>query len=152
MAHLPNTISFGKVVVTIDDPTNPGNQIAPCGFLKKSLKLSSATSDTVVPDCDNPDAPAFIQRNIVSLSAEISGSGAMAGENTAQWMQFWMGGQSRQCVITYNVPGAQGGFTLSGLFLLSDWSLDADRKSEGGRTQQSVTLQSDGLLTYAPLP
>lgn len=149
---LPRTLSFGNVIITIDDGTfaTPMVPVAPCGFLKKSVKFTAQSSDTIVPDCASPDAPAFIERNIVSLSCEVSGSGVLAEENSKFWRDFWVSGLSRPCVINFNDTGANGGFTVTGNFVLTDWSLDADKKSEGGRTQQSVTLQSDGLLTFAP--
>lgn len=145
----PISASFGGVVVTIDDGSGD-NQVAPCGFTKKSVKLSAQSSDTVVPDCDDPNLPAFVERNVVSLSCEISGSGLMAMENSALWMLFFMSGASRACVVTFPGTGANGGFSISGSFILSDFPLDVDRKSEGGRAQQSITLQNDGAFVYAP--
>lgn len=145
----PITASFGGVVVTIDDGSG-SNQVAPCGLIKKSVKFQAQSSDTVVPDCDDPNLPAFVERNVVSLSCEISGNGVMAMENTALWMGFFMGGVSRPCVVTFPGTGANGGFSITGAFILSDFPLDVDRKSEGGRAQQSITLQNDGAFVYAP--
>lgn len=147
MSNLPPTLSFGRFVVTIDDGSGT-NQVAPCGFLKKSLKFNANSSDTVVPDCDDPDLAGWVERNVVSLSAEISGSGVLDMANTALWMGFLLGAVSRKCVVNFNLTGANGGFKLSGNFILTDWALDNEKNSGGGRTQQSVTLQSDGLLTY----
>ena len=72
----PNTLTFGKFKIYVEDPANPGSFIAPCGFTDKSLTLTAATAEEEIPDCDNPDAPAWVGRNIKSLSATVAGQGA----------------------------------------------------------------------------
>lgn len=151
MANLPPTSTFGQYLITIDDGSGT-NQVAPCGFLKKSVKFDASTSETIVPDCTNPDLAAFVERNVVSLSVSVDGSGVLAMENTGLWAGFYFGAVSRPCVINLNVAGSLGGFTVTGNFILSSWSHDASKKDEAGRTQQAVTLMSDGLLTYTANP
>jgi hypothetical protein len=149
----PTTLPFAAFIVKLglgDGP--PETFIAPCGFTKKSLKLSAQSSDTIVPDCDDPTLPAWIERNITSLSAEVSGSGVLSMGGLATWRTWFLSGLSKNVQVILNLPGASGGGYFQGPAILSDFPLDVDLKSEGGRTQMSVTLQNDGQWTWTDNP
>jgi hypothetical protein len=142
----PNTLPFSKFVVQIDDGT--GTFVAPCGFLKKAHKRTAQTSDTIVPDCDDPDAAAYLERNVVSLSHEVSGDGVMAEESDALWRVWWESGLSRNVRITYGQVGALNGGYYQGPAVLASLDDTVDRKSEGGRVQRSITIQNDGKWAW----
>ncbi len=148
----PKTLPFGRMIVQIESAPGSGQFVAPCGFLKKSFKQTSQTSDTVVPDCDDPDLPADLQRNVVSRSWEVQGSGVLAMENHQFWQTWKYNCDSRAVQVIMGGPGAAGGGIYQGNGLLSDFSIDSDRKSEGGRAQVSVTIQSDGAYSFTPNP
>jgi hypothetical protein len=148
----PITLPFSGYLVLLGNGATPEVFTAPCGFIKKALKFSAASSDTIVPDCDNPALPAWTLRNITSLSAQISGSGVLAMENLALWTNWLLSGADKNVQVQKNLPGAQGGGYWQGAALLTDFSEDVDLKSEGGRTQQAVTIDSDGPWFWTPNP
>lgn len=144
----PTTLSFSKFVVLLGNGAVPEVFAAPCGFTKNSLKLSMATSDTVVPDCDDPEAAAWTERFVSSLSGQVAGSGVLAMESLSIWRDWALSGQSQNIRILFNLPGANGGGYFQGAGILSDFSADVDRASEGGRVQISVTIDNDGEWTW----
>ena len=143
----PTTLSFGDFVVKLGDGGSPETFAAPCGFVKESLKLSAQSSDTLVPDCDDPNAAAWTQSSVYGLSAEITGSGVLAMESLATWRAYFLSGASKNVQVLI-LPGASGGGYYQGAFVLTDFQSDVDRKSEGGRTQISVTMKSDGAVAW----
>ena len=147
MANLPKTERFGKFVIELEWPKGSGQFRAPMGFIKKSLKRTTATSDTIVVDADDPDLPADVERNKVSRSWEISGSGACAVDDIDMWETVDEDPDSWLFRVTRRETGADGGRIFLGYGILSDLSDDSDKKSEGGRTQRNVTIQGDGPLT-----
>ena len=54
----PTTLSFGSFKVFMNTANSPDTFVAPCGFTQKALNLSAQSSETTVPDCDDPTAPA----------------------------------------------------------------------------------------------
>ncbi|MDR3512627.1 MAG: phage tail tube protein [Caulobacteraceae bacterium] len=148
----PTTLPFSSFQVLLGDGATPETFSAPCGFTKRSLKLSSQTSDTIVPDCDDPTIAAWTERNVSSLSGQVSGNGVTAMGSLSTWRAWFLSGQTKNIRILFNLPGAQGGGYFQGGAVLTDWSHDADIKSEGGRTQQSVTLDNDGLWAWTDNP
>lgn len=146
----PTTERFGKLIITID--RGDGTFVAPCGFTKKALKHSTTSSDTEVPDCDDPDLPANVERAVSALSYQVTGSGVLAAENLALWRAWFQAGESRAIKVEVDDTGANGGGFYTGNAILTDWSWDADRKSEGGRIQQSVQIDSDGGWTWTDNP
>lgn len=140
----PTTLPFSKFKVLLGDGGAPETFNWPCGFIKNALKLSAQSSDTIVPDCDDPMAAAWTQRFVSALSGSITGNGVMAMESLSIWRQWFASGQSKNIRIVIDLPGAQGGGYWYGAAILTDFSADSDRKSEGGRTQQSVTIDNDG--------
>jgi hypothetical protein len=148
----PKTQRFGAFILMMETAHGSGLFTAPIGFIKRGLKITNQTSDTIVVDPENPDAPCATERNTVSQSWEISSSGALAIEDYTRWEQAADDGLTRQFQIIFAGPGANGGRTRQGGGIVSDVSLDSDKKSEGGRTQISITVQSDGPSTVTISP
>lgn len=138
----PRTLPFSDFVVLLGDGATPENFTAPCGFTKRSLKLSAATSEAVVPDCDDPDAVPWTERLSSSQSAQVSGSGVLAMASLATWRARV--GVSGNVRVMFDDTGANGGGYYQGAAILSDLSFDSDRTANGGRTQISVTIDNDG--------
>lgn len=144
----PRTLPFGDFVIFIGDGASPENFAAPCGFTKEALKLSSQTSSIVVPDCDDPDAAAWEEKSVSSLSAQVTGSGVLAMAALATWRAKYLAGQSFTIRMMFDDTGANGGGYFQGAAILTDLSFDSDRTANGGRTQISVTLDNDGEWTW----
>ncbi|XKM40327.1 phage tail tube protein [Rhizobium ruizarguesonis] len=74
----PSTARFGKFRIMLGNSADPIVYAAPCGFTSKSLTLTKDLTDVTLPDCDDPDAVAWVGRDASTLSASVSGEGVLA--------------------------------------------------------------------------
>jgi predicted secreted protein len=107
---------------------------------KRGLKFSSSTNKSIIPDCDNPDDPAWQEAIKDALSASIDGSGKL--DNKAATITFydtWFRSPDAKTVQVWlgTVGYWQGDFQLTG------WEVTGDRNDNA---DASVTLESDGEL------
>lgn len=137
----PTTIRSGKLLVKIGDSNSPINYLAPCGFTSKSLVLSKNLTDVNIPDCDNPDDPAWVGRDVESLTASITGEGVMAAESVETWMNAFEDTDSVPVKVEIVFPLVT--YVYTGLMHVSSVTFGAE---QGGRVTCNVELQSDGEL------
>lgn len=148
---LPTTLSFGKMIVLLEDLTTPGTYAAPCGFTDKSLEFAKELADVVIPDCDDPDAAAWVGREVRSLSYSISGEGVLALEAIPTWQELKDRQTSRNVRVivsgdtTGGTPG-NGGF-YQGRAHLESFSQTG---TLGEKLRFNISMQSDGAWTYTP--
>lgn len=145
----PVTLRFGDGYIELGDGATPTEVFTKvCGFTEIQMTFEKELNDTVVPDCDDPDAPAWTQRDAVSQSASFSCSG-VAGVAAIPLMQSaFADGASRNTRIRL-VGGGSGGGTpdrlISGKFH-TKYSLSGQR---GERWQVEFSGESDGAVTNA---
>jgi predicted secreted protein len=142
----PTTLPFSKLLILIGDGASPETFAAPCGLTSKSFDLSATSNGIEVPDCDDPDAPAWTERVVKALSGTVSGSGILAAESFPIWQDWALGGQTKNARVQLDNAGL--GY-YSGAFILSKFSLKA---SLGDKVQVDVTLESDGQITFTTVP
>lgn len=140
----PTTFPWHELIIEVSDGGNPETFGAPCGLTSKSFNAQSQTNDTVIPDCDNPELPAWTGRTVASLTRDITGSGALAGESLELWDDWWSSGESRNCRVSLE-GGALGSWQWSGAYVLTGFEIGANIGD--GKIQVSVTIQSDGEIT-----
>jgi hypothetical protein len=140
----PNTHSFGKFKVYLDlDGT--GSFAAPCGFNENSLRLSKAVNETIIPDCDDPDAAQWTETDAVSRSLTVSGQGIMAVESSATWRNAWLENDSIPIRVMFDVVLAKDGGYWSGNAHVTQLEFGAAR---GNRITCSVEITGDGAFTW----
>ena len=71
------TTTFGSFLIKLGDGASPEVFAAPCGLTTKGFNQTANVQETSVPDCADPDAPAYIERAVDTISSEIT---AMAGQ------------------------------------------------------------------------
>lgn len=137
---LPTTRKFGALVIYLEDPATPGVFTAPCGFTEKSFTIERDLTDVVVPDCANVDAPAWVGREVRSLTWSVTGSGVLALEALPTWREF------AESTAAYNVrveitsaAGAGGGY-YTGKAHIASFEVSG---ALGEKLQISVDIQSD---------
>lgn len=140
----PTTKTFGDFIVQIETTSGSGIFSAPCGLTSKGFNQTANTQTTVVPDCDDPDAPAYEEKAVDSIGAEISGSGVMATEAFTTWQDWFDSADVKACRI---YPKGSGNGYYAGNFLLTAFNMTVDR---GQKVQVSVTMQNDGQYTWTP--
>jgi len=138
----PTTMRFGKFRVLLGDGATPEAFTAPCGFTSRSFSRSKELSDIVIPDCDNPDAPSHVARDVRSLSSSISGSGVLAKTALPTWEAAYDSAESVNCRI--EMDWGDTTITYEQRFHLSSMELSGE---DGGRVQISVSMESDGAYT-----
>nr|WP_176024862.1 phage tail tube protein [Brucella pseudintermedia] len=145
----PTTARFGKMIVSLGTVASGGaiNYAAPCGFTSKSLNLSNNLTDIEIPDCDNPDDPFWVARDIQSMTAQISGEGVLAAEAIPTWSAARqnMDGVPVQVEVIFS----SGTLVYEGYFKFESFEIGAEN---GGRVTVSVSLQSDGEVTETWTP
>lgn len=145
----PVTAKFGAFVVSLATADSPNDFTAPCGFTSKSLVMGKNLSEVSIPDCDDPDLPIWLGRDVQSQTASITGEGVMAASSVEAWLDFYEGSASLQCEV--EVTFSTGTLTFVGAFHLESWTLGAE---QGGRVTCNVTMQSDGEIagSWTPSP
>lgn len=138
----PTTLRFGKFKIYLEDPDAPGTYILPCGFRDKSMDLDAATQEEALPDCDDPDAAAWLARAVSTLSATVTGNGLFAIESYATWRRWMLAADSRNVRVVFDDVAAgyyQGAAVLTKL---------GHAVQLGQRIQASVSLASDGAWAW----
>ncbi len=138
----PVTAKFGKLRVLLGDGASPETFAAPCGFTSKSLALSKNLSEVSIPDCDDPDAPIWLGRDVESLTVSISGEGVLAASAIQTWQDAFDSTDSVNAQV--EIEFSTGEMVYEGAFHLSSLTFGAE---QGGRVTVSVEMQSDGEVT-----
>lgn len=138
----PTTHTFGQFLIMIERADSPGEFYAPCGLTTKSFNQTASTQETSVPDCDDPDAPAYVERAVDTISAEISGNGVLAAEAFPVWRGWFDSAASRACRV---YPMGQSGGFYSGNFVLTQFNMPVQR---GQKVNVDITMTSDGQYVW----
>ncbi len=137
----PTTFRFGEFLIEVGDGNSPETFGAPCGLTSKSFEGTAATNDTNVPDCDDPDAASWLERDVVSLSRNITGSGILAKEFLQTWDDWWESANTKNVQITID------GLVWTGAYILSTFTING---TLGSKLAVSITMTSDGQVTRVP--
>jgi len=147
----PTVIPGTKLLILIgvggDSPGSPDIFAEPCGLTTKNFSLSASTNTTLIPDCINPDLPAWEAKDVNSLSAEVTGTGVMAVESFHTWLDWFLGATERSARIQLVSPTALPlslGYFL-GSFILSELKYGGVR---GQKVTIDLTLVNNGALTF----
>lgn len=146
MANYVKGAKGTKLLIKVGDGASPENFVHYCTInAEREFALEANVNESINIDCDDPDAPGWVDREVESLSGQITGAGVL---NTPDWRVFrgWFtSGEPRNVQVVLNVDAVDGGEVASGQFLLTNLSKTGDR---GGKIQGSLTLQSTGPLEF----
>jgi predicted secreted protein len=145
---LPTALSFGKMVMYLESRTTPGNYIAPCGLTTRSFNISKETSDITLPDCADPDLPAWQARDVRALSWTVSGEGVLALEALIEWRTFAQSSQSRRVRVELTTAAGAGGGYWTGSGHLTSFEVSG---TLGEKLQVSIEIQGDGEAVWTAL-
>lgn len=136
----PVTARFGKFRVLLD-LAGTGTYSAPCGFTSKSLTLGKSLSEVSLPDCDDPDAPIVLGRDVESITSSVSGEGVLAASSVTTWLDAYEATES--VAVKIEIEFASGTVTWTGSMHVESLEIGAE---QGGRVTLNVSMQSDGAL------
>lgn len=134
---MATTLKFSQFLIELGNGAVPEVWAAPCGLTSRGFSRTAATNDTNNPPCDDPDAPSWLERDVVSLSGSLSGSGVVADEDYDVWETWFNGAVSKNVRITL------GTRTWIGACLLTKLDITGSR---GKRTELSVSIDTDGEM------
>lgn len=143
----PSTVSASSILVLVGDGASPETFAQPCGFTSRGFNRTTDVSEVDVPDCDDPDAPGWTEREVRSLSAAVSGEGVIAKESLDVWDEWYESGAARNCKVRFNNYGGTGVHRdYEGEFILTRFELGGENKT---RANVTVELQSNGPVPLA---
>jgi predicted secreted protein len=138
----PTVIPGTKLLILIGDGASPEVFAAPCGLTTTGFTLSASTNSTLIPDCADPEAPAWEAKDVNALSAQVSGSGVMAVESYALWKDFFMGAVAKNVQIKLDDPGLG---SYQGQFILTSFKNTGQR---GQKVNVDITLDNNGAVVW----
>jgi predicted secreted protein len=137
----PTTLRGTQLYIKIGDGASPETFTHPCTInAERGIVFRSTTNDIIVPDCTNPDDPAWRELVKDALSAGITGSGILdATLSVIQSWDTWFRGDDGKNVQVWlgNIGYWQGSFKLT------EWNPQGDRNN---KITTPITLESDGVV------
>jgi hypothetical protein len=142
----PTVIAGTKLLILVGNGATPEVFSQPCGLTTRNFDLAASTNSTLIPDCDDPEAPAWEAKDVNALSATISGSGVMAIEAFPTWKDWFMNAQSKNIQIKLDDPAL--GY-WQGSFIMSSAKFTGVR---GQKVNIDCTMVNDGAVSWVDAP
>lgn len=143
----PLSFNGSKIAIKVGDGGDPETFTHPCLInASRGIQFSSSTIDSVIPDCADQDAPAWVTREKDSLTVTITGEGIMDAASTADYFDWYEGAAAKNVQGVVNVGGGANEQTFEGAFHLTEFQISGERKE---KSQVSITLVSTGEITRA---
>lgn len=141
------TVPGKSLLIKVGDGATPEVFTHNCSInAERGLQLSAQTNDINVPDCDDPDLMAWVEREKVSLSGQITGAGTLNAEDQDLFWDWFKSPDTKNVKVVTDIAGASGGRVFSGAFHCTNFEISGNR---GEKCTCSITLQSSGEITMA---
>ena len=140
----PTTAKPGKMRILLGDGAVPEVFTAPCGMTTKGLTIAKNLAEVSIPDCDDPDAPFWMARDVESQTASISGEGVLAAESEDEWNAAAFSADAVN--VKVEIEFTTGTRTYTGAFHIDSFAISAQ---QGQRVSANISMQSDGILSSA---
>lgn len=135
-----------KILIKFGDGNSPEVFTHYCSInAEREFALEANLNEDLAINCDDPDAPGWVDREVESLSGQITGAGQL---NTPDWRilrRRMVAGEAINMQVVLDVSAADGGEIATGAFIISNLTKTGDR---GGKIQAAITLQSTGPLEF----
>ncbi|WP_421912730.1 phage tail tube protein [Mesorhizobium sp.] len=139
-------VTGSKLLVQIGNGANPEVFDHDCLInTKRGVQFSSEKTESIMPDCDNPDDPAWKSVSKDGFQATISGAGMLYAASLGDWWDWYNSDDAKN--VRFNVTPA--GY-WQGAFKLTDFEVTADGNKDTATT--TVTIVSDGAVVWVPVP
>lgn len=142
----PTVLVGTKLLILVGDGATPEVFAQPCGLTTRGIDFSASTNTTLIPDCDDPEAPAWEAKDVNALSASVTGNGVMAIESFDIWNDWFQEAQARNCQI--KLDSALLGY-WAGQFILTGLKYGGQR---GQKVTVDITMANTGAVTWVPAP
>lgn len=142
----PKTMNGTSLLVKIGDGGGPEVFTHTCLInAARGIQFTSTTNDVIVPDCADPEAPGWLERNKDGLGATITGAGVLATDLIEDFFNWYKGKDTRNIQVAVNVAGADGGGHWAMASHLTEFEVTGERAN---KAQFTCTILSDGEATW----
>ena len=143
----PTTYSGSLVAIYLESATTPGTYVKPCGLTQHTATFTKNMNEVDVPDCDDPDLPAWIEREVSSLDFSASGSGVLAAESVETWWDAYNTTEPINARIYIGKPdNITTGHHWQGQVHVSQFEVGGNR---GERANVTINIVSHGEMVMA---
>lgn len=139
------TLNGHQLLIQIGDGGGPEVFTHDCLInTERGIQFSADGQETIIPDCADPDAPAWKDLMKDGLMAVVNGQGLLNTSSLPAWDTWFRNNATKNVRVNVNVAGASGGGYWAGAFHLMNFEVTGTRKQ---KATVSVTLQSSGTVT-----
>jgi hypothetical protein len=141
------TIPGKSLLIKVGDGGSPETFVHNCSInAERGLVLTAQTNDVNVPDCDDPDLMAWIEREKISLGGQINGAGTLHAEDVDLYFAWLASSSTKNVKVVTDISGASGGRVFTGAWHCTNFEISGNR---GEKCSASITLLSSGAITIA---
>lgn len=134
-----------KLVLKVGNGAEPEVFTALCTInAERGITFNAQTNDANIPDCDDLDALAWLAREKVSLSVDVTGGGMSHKSDVKKLWDWFEGEDAKNCQIIMDDDTSGNVITFEGAFHLTQFDLTGNR---GEKVNSTMTLASDGAVT-----
>jgi predicted secreted protein len=142
----PTTFNGSKILIKVGDGAETETFAHPCLInTTRALQGSVTTVDSVVPDCDDPDAIAWTEREKDAISYTITGEGVMDASSIEEYIDFLESADAKNVQVVIADGDTTNGRVGTGAFHLTEFQVSGARKE---KATASITLVSDGIVAW----
>lgn len=143
------TLRFAQQSLLLGGPAAIGTYEAPCGFIELGLTVNIETNSTNVPDCDDPDLPAWLVSDEVSKQMVLNGTGVLDTDALQVWRDWLLEGGERYVRWMTDGVAADGGGYFQAPGILSTYEEGGQR---GQRWSLTTGITLNGKPEWVPTP
>lgn len=148
----PTTYKGSLVAIYLADPldvTPPFTFLKPCGLSNHTVTFTKNAQEVNVPDCDDPEAPQWIERDVESLDFSATGEGILAAEAVEAWWDYFNSTDSVLARIYIGAPdNITNGYFWEGQVHVNSFEVTGQT---GQRAQCSIGIVSSGEMTFTKI-
>lgn len=145
----PTTYKGSLIAIYLESADSPGVYVKPCGLSEHSFTFSKNAQEVNVPDCDDPELPQWVERDVESLDFSGQGSGILAAEAVQDWWGFFNQTDSINArIYVGSLTDTDNGYYWAGKVHVTSFEMTGQ---VGQKAQVSIAVASDGQLTFTPV-
>lgn len=141
------TLKFAQQLLMLGDGATPEEFAAPCGFTSLNLTVNIETNSVNVPDCADPDLPAWLVSDEVSKQMVLGGSGVLDTDAMQDWRDWLMDGGEKNVRWVTSGTAANGGGYWQAPGILTQYNETGER---GNRWQSEIQITLNGAPAWTP--
>ena len=144
------TLRFAQQLLMIGDGATPTEAFeAPCGLTTLNLTVNIETNTVNVPDCDDPDLPAWLVSDEVSKQMVVGGQGVLDTDSMQIYRDWLMAGGEKNIRWFTDGLAADGGGYWQAPALMTTYEETGER---GQRWNVNVGFTMNGAPIFTPTP